>query len=692
MKDQNIHQTEKKTVVPKLEPKGYIIQYKEEPLIKKYNEYSASEFSEYQSNLNLRRANYKRDIGNKLIAMNPIQRNYAGSATAPLVAEREVDVRLMNEFQNSIVGIVLDINEEEAAEIAKLPFVKSVEKTKIVRPLLYQAVPLVGAVDLWEINDAAGNPITGQGMSIAVLDTGVDYLHEDLGGCLGAGCKVIAGWDFHYNDPDPMDGHGHGTHCAATAGGSGDHDGDGTVEAGEGLHGVAPNAIIYAYRVLGPNGGYDFNIIDAIERSMDPNQDGNPSDHVDVITMSIGGRGSNPHDSMSNSVNSAMDADIVVLVAAGNSGPSGENECNQYADKSTFSTCSPGIAQKIITVGSSTNPGDSMSGFSSRGPVYDQIEDIYFPKPDILAPGQSLCAAKWSGSSSSTCYDTKHRSMMGTSMATPMAAGAAALIRQAHPGWSSQDVKSAMMQSGLDIGASIHAQGGGRIQLMDIYETTFLIYPASEQIMLSDYDTTKDYEKSFLLKNTGSSSISVDISIASDFAGFISLVDGGVVVDSKTVAIPASGQTTVSLTFRTNNAGIPEQSYNGADILFSDTTNSKEYHAQLLFAQPQKDGVPDDKFYVHVTAQAGWVTIIQYAEPSSGLTTEIIEEELIINAADEEHVYEIDKLTSSYTVIALIASDEKPNANNLIVLKNLNPIAKMALVMEQTHQRQIYTI
>jgi len=111
-----------------------------------------------------------------------------------------------------------------------------------------------------------------------------------------------------------------------------------------------------------------------------------------------------------------------------------------------------------------------------------------------------------------------------------------------------------------------------------------------------------------------------------------------------------------------------------ADILFSDTTNSKEYHAQLLFAQPQKDGVPDDKFYVHVTAQAGWVTIIQYAEPSSGLTTEIIEEELIINAADEEHVYEIDKLTSSYTVIALIASDEKPNANNLIVLKNLNPM------------------
>jgi len=75
-----------------------------------------------------------------------------------------------------------------------------------------------------------------------VIDTGVDYHHPDLGGCLGPGCKVIGGHDFVDADDDPLDLNGHGTHVAAIAAGGGSR------------LGVAPDASILAYRVLDETG------------------------------------------------------------------------------------------------------------------------------------------------------------------------------------------------------------------------------------------------------------------------------------------------------------------------------------------------------------------------------------------------------------------------------------------------------
>jgi len=66
------------------------------------------------------------------------------------------------------------------------------------------------------MKDAKGNPIEGSEIVIAVIDTGVDYTHPDLGGCLGPSCKVIGGYDFGDDDSDPMDQMGHGTLVAGT--------------------------------------------------------------------------------------------------------------------------------------------------------------------------------------------------------------------------------------------------------------------------------------------------------------------------------------------------------------------------------------------------------------------------------------------------------------------------------------------
>src|SRR3989344_5381313 len=112
----------------------------------------------------------------------------------------------------------------------------------------------VNLIDMALVKSMDGKPLdygeclSGEGVTIGIIDTGVDYTHRDLGGCFGAGCKVIGGYDFVNEDSDPMDDHGHGTHVAATAAG------DGVAQDGTILKGVAPEANIVAYKVLNNNG------------------------------------------------------------------------------------------------------------------------------------------------------------------------------------------------------------------------------------------------------------------------------------------------------------------------------------------------------------------------------------------------------------------------------------------------------
>ncbi|MDP3697100.1 MAG: S8 family serine peptidase, partial [Candidatus Taylorbacteria bacterium] len=323
---------------------------------------------------------------------------------------------------------------------------QNIVRNQRVKAVLSDSVPLINADDVWQLKDDLGNLLTGLGTTVAIIDTGVDYTHPDLGGCLGASCKVIGGYDFVNLDSDPKDDMGHGTHVAAIA-------------AGEGtLNGVAPGAKILAYKVLDKNGlGSWSSVIAGIDRALDPNQDGDLSDAADVMNLSLGG-GGNPDDPVSLAVDNAVRAGSVVVVAAGNSGPR----------EGTIG--SPGTAREAVTVGA-TDKIDNMAissdgtDFSSRGPVIWSEKALL--KPDLTAPGLSICAAEWdSWIINRRCLDNSHISISGTSMATPHVAGAALLLKQKNPNWTPYDIKSVLRKTSKPLQWDIFSSGYGRLDVL----------------------------------------------------------------------------------------------------------------------------------------------------------------------------------------------------------------------------------
>jgi parallel beta-helix repeat protein len=339
------------------------------------------------------------------------------------------------EYFSVFNGLFVDVSDKDIERIKLIPGVKAVYKNYEVKAALMDSVPLINADDAWALG------YSGQGTTIAIIDTGIDYTHPDLGGCFGAGCKVAGGYDFVNGDADPMDDHGHGTHVAGIAAGNG------------ALKGVAPNTTLYAYKVLNSGGsGWDSDVVAAIERSVDPNGDGNTSDHADVISMSLGVSSIYFNDcydvASSQAVDNTADAGAVVVVAAGN-------------DEYVSTIAAPGCAKGAITVGAS-NKQDAVADFSSRGPT----KDLRF-KPDVVAPGVEICSAQhddaWSWLN---CYDDSHVAISGTSMATPHVAGASALMLQAHPDWTPMQIKQALRRSAIDIGSDPLSQGFGRIDVM----------------------------------------------------------------------------------------------------------------------------------------------------------------------------------------------------------------------------------
>ncbi|MCB1196758.1 MAG: S8 family serine peptidase [Deltaproteobacteria bacterium] len=320
--------------------------------------------------------------------------------------------------------------------------------------------------------------LDGSGTTIAIIDTGIDYTHPDLGGCLGNACKVIGGYDFYNDDPDPMDERYHGTHVAAIAAGVGSYT-QGTYTYP--ILGQAPGARLFALKVTDPAGfSTSTLIINAIEASADPNGDGLFNDRVDVVNISMGG-GGNPLDLQSAALDMiSQTAEILFVVSAGNNGPYGP------------SISSPGVAAEAITVAAACDADqignvsytDLLSGeviqlcdqpialFSSRGPVF--YNGVNYQKPNISAPGVQICAARKSGySAAATCLDAAHIALDGTSMAAPQVAGIAAILRQMDPNFTNQQIKNALYTSAIDLGMGNNAQGHGMVDAFGAYNELF---------------------------------------------------------------------------------------------------------------------------------------------------------------------------------------------------------------------------
>ncbi len=327
-----------------------------------------------------------------------------------------------------LVSLAAPDKQQLVQQLAQLPGVRAVYPEQLVQAFLSQSVPLIQAPSVWAMQ-RDGVAVKGHNIRVAVLDTGVDYTHEALGGCFGAGCKVAGGYDFVGKDNDPMDVHGHGTHVAS-------------IIAGQSatITGVAPEASIYAYKVLADNGyGSSFDIIAALEKALDP--DGNPltADGAHIINMSLGNDGRDPQDPMNVAVSNAGKAGALVVVAAGNSGPGLE------------SIGSPGIVAEALTV-ANTDKMDRVAYDSSRGPgVFGALL-----KPDLAAPGSAIYAA-----TPNNQYEYKS----GTSMAAPHVAGAAALLLQAEPQLTAQQLKQRLLQNTDVLNENFWAHGAGRLNV-----------------------------------------------------------------------------------------------------------------------------------------------------------------------------------------------------------------------------------
>ena len=472
---------------------GYIVEFSEPPLIKKYSELKKKakenqEFIKKTSRFNLRRyytqifsvisdSDVKRELGKQKRIQD--QKNIRTKNNIALKV-RNFDKKKILEFSSVFNGIVLNISASEAENLKNVEGVKAIYVNKKRRLLMQDALTLINATGGWAIPDIRGRSLTGRNVTIAIIDTGIDYTHPDLGNCTleqftSRTCaKVIGGYDFSDNDNNPEDYHGHGTHVASIAAGKGDYNGNNIYEpiTGE-VWGVAPDAKLYAYKVF-PN-AYDSVIISALNRTLDPNQDGDFADHADIVSMSFGGSG-NPDDALSKSADNIVDAGLIAVVSAGNDGPA-ENTIT-----------SPGSARKAITVGAVYKKNytgnywqdadplqDQVISFSSRGPVSWRDEngsEHYIFKPDIAAPGAIICAAGkffyndiWQDIANQLrCLpDNIHIQISGTSMAAPMVAGTLALLKQAHPDWTPREMKMALRMTSKNLSEPIQAQGYGRI-------------------------------------------------------------------------------------------------------------------------------------------------------------------------------------------------------------------------------------
>jgi len=313
-------------------PNTYIIEFNEDPT-------SINRGINQNSKINNIHSDFKNKIKNRLnkdIIDISSNRRIPGLENA-IRSPGQIYIR--KEFKKAINALVIEMDPLDIQAIQDLPEIKSISPDYVVRADLRESIPLIRADQVWVQTDGNGNSLTGHGITIGIIDTGVDYTHPALGGCTitnnindGSCSKVIGGYDYVNGDTNPIDDHGHGTHVASTA--AGNYDGYSS--------GVAPDAKIYAYKVLSAGGsGSTSNIIAAIENAMDPNEDGDFSDHLDIISLSLGRSSGTPDSSDAIAIDNAAAVGVLATISAGNSGPGSQTiGC-------------PGCARKAITVAAS---------------------------------------------------------------------------------------------------------------------------------------------------------------------------------------------------------------------------------------------------------------------------------------------------------------------------------------------------
>jgi minor extracellular serine protease Vpr len=476
------------------------------------------------------------------------------------------NVKIRNMYHHVFEGFSVEGLGIDLQAIKKEKWTEQLFGVTYYQQTMNESVPFIGGDEVRGIFDKENKRLTGKGVKIGIIDTGINMLHRDLQH------SYKGGYDFVDVDEYPMETvekQGpptyHGTHVAGIIGANGK------------MKGVAPEADIYMYRALGPGGmGSSEQVILAIEKAIE--------EKMDVLNLSLGNEINGPDWPTSLAVNEAVRQGVVVVAANGNSGPDlwtvgapataseaisvgasapplklpylevnrkkvalqklqgspnwnleqsyeivagGYGQKNELEDargkvvlvkrgKISFTEKAlnaekagakgvlisnnerglfAGALQselKIPVAAISHNDGeellskkkdkrlygvtqyeeiqDKIAPFSSRGPVTTTWEI----KPDVLAPGMEI--------NSTALKD--YMSLHGTSMAAPHVAGACALILQAHPSWSPNQVKAALMNTAVSLqddkkrNLPAYVQGSGRVDLKRAIEQTLFVTPS----------------------------------------------------------------------------------------------------------------------------------------------------------------------------------------------------------------------
>ena len=508
------------------------------------------------------------------------------SASSSLASESDAD--LLYTTANALRGAALHGDAEQLRQLAERPDV-----AKISRIIPQHRRNAGSVVDTNALGTWTQTKHTGRGVKIAVIDTGIDYTHADFGGPgtveayqqaaasaqmpaesseLYDPQKIVGGYDLAGDgydarfpqalpqpDGNPLDceAAGHGTHVAGTAAGYG------VTQEGETFRGgyseldadevrqmtigpgTAPEAQLIALRVFGCEGSTNL-VLDALDRSLDPNMDGDFSDKADVINLSLGSDFGPAEDPQNDMIDALSQQGILSIIAAGNAGDAHEV------------SGSPGSARSALTVANSQ--GSTVAQDEAGGSISaDQINDSTSRgqhgsngviKPDVAAPGTLISSAGVAQGSSPIV-------LTGTSMAAPHVAGIAALVRQKHQDYTPQNIKAAIMNSAVhDVHAANGAVsaadrvGSGRVDALRAVNQEVLVYDqTTPSLVSSTFGVTEIGEgkqtvaRKLVVDNTGDQAHTYQVRFEASTE-----MPGVEITAPDSVTVPAGGKSTLTVT------------------------------------------------------------------------------------------------------------------------------------------------
>ncbi|MDW5300057.1 MAG: S8 family peptidase [Sedimentibacter sp.] len=381
---------------------------------------------------------------NKLCPIIQGQVNSRNNNIIPVIISYKTDKKikegeissLSNKFNYNLPivnGCACDMCIQSIIEVTSDPDIEFISYDSKVFAVMDIARNVVGA-DL-----ILNTGYTGKNVTVAIIDTGVSP-HADL---MYPTSRIVGFKDFVNNETKFYDDNGHGTHCAGILAGNG--------YSSKGKYkGIAPEANILSIKVLDENGnGNTSDILSTVQWIIENKE----VYKTRIINFSLGAIAQyrERRDPLVKAANRAIDNNLIVIAAVGNSGPM----------RNTI--LAPATSRHVISVGAlndnrteEINNGN-IAEFSSRGPTIDRIR-----KPDLIAPGVNIMSL-------SNKNLTGYTNLSGTSMSAPMVSGAAALLLNENPNYTHFDIKRKLVNACTKIKASSYEQGAGILDISKIF-------------------------------------------------------------------------------------------------------------------------------------------------------------------------------------------------------------------------------